>query len=402
MPAVSQERLRAARARGQARARDLLAHPTLADYRAYLHDSARCIAGDAGLAVEEVVRRVVDFHRERVEALPDPVRYPELEGARDLLLAEYGGMRDAGVDEVTLALLESLHFWRDIRLPSIIGRACHPAILPEKCRILYVPRTEVGAVHAKNVDDPLTYWKPKPPIPAGTPWPHTHPLFFDGVGSGLHLDEVPPEIFPVKAIELCKEHCTTVEQAREFLVRYNFFWSSQNLLVHDRFGNSVAFEKTRCRVATRGPDARGRSFISGMGALDPALRAFQDDQRKKYLEQRKWDDDCPDARFWRMCRRKYEHMARYVAALSDQPTLGEINELMERRDPDGPLCLTGVKCHPDEVAPGCTLEMRVWLVDRKQYYRRQWRGTTPAWLDAPEFVQFASDGPDPSETEKCS
>src|SRR5690606_28500091 len=120
------------------------------------------------------------------------------------------------------------------------GKAYRTRPLTEKCRIIYVADSDRGALHFKNVDNPLTYWKPKPPVAAGTPWPFTHPLVFDGVGSGLHIDDIPPEIFPVDTYSLCREHCTTVPEAEEFMVRYNYFWRSQNLLIHDYSGNSVA------------------------------------------------------------------------------------------------------------------------------------------------------------------
>jgi hypothetical protein len=363
-----------------------------------LRDLARGLARDLKWPLEDLERRVVAFHAERLERLPDLGRYPELRGARELREAEYAGMVEAGMTPAQVAFSETLAFWRDTVLVQETGRAWRSIPRPEveKCRILYLPETEVGAVRAKNVDDLLSYHQPAPPIPPGTPWPFEHPLCFDGVGSGLHLDEMPPEVFPARPLVMCPFHCRTVPEAKEFLVRYNFFWCSQNLMVHDQRGNSVIFEKTRCRVATRGPDSRGRSFISGMGALDPELHAFQQAQREKYLGQNRWGPDHPDACFWRMCRRKWERMRDYVAALGDRPSLAEINALMERRDPDGPLCLTGVKCHPDEVEPGRTLEMRLWLLDRKQLHRRQWRGDTPAYLDPPEIVQFASPSADPA------
>ena len=61
---------------------------------------------------------------------------------------------------------------------------------------------------------------------------------------------------------------------------------------------------------------------------------------------------------------------------------------MEQRDKDGPMCCTGVKCHPDLPAGGCTLVMCIYLMDEKKLHRRQWRGDVPAFLDAPEIVQF--------------
>jgi len=354
------------------------------------HDSARCLAKALGWQPQALMEKVAAFHRERLEAVPDLTRYPELRGYRELLLEEYRGMGSAGVDSETIALVVSLGFWRDTRLIQETGRAVRAAALPEKCRIVYTPDSDEGALHAKNVDEPLTYWRPRPKYAPNSPWPHPHPLFFDGVGSGLHLDEVSPEIFPVNVLELCRDHCTTVEAATEFLVRYNFFWSNQNMLVHDMHGNSVAFDKTRCRVSWRKPNAQGISFINGMGALDPGIRAFQRQQREKYLQQQGQTWDSTDGCYWKVCEGKWANMERYVAEFSKKPTWAGLKELMEQRDPSGPMCLTGRKSHPDEQAPGCSVVMDIWMVDQKKLHRRQWRGETPAYLDTPELVQFTA------------
>src|SRR6185436_18385488 len=84
------------------------------------------------------------------------------------------------------------------------------------------------------------------------------------------------------------------------------------------------------------------------------------------------------------------NMERYVAEFSKKPTWGGLKELMEQRDPSGPMCLTGRKSHPDEQVPGCTVVMDIWMIDQKKLHRRQWRGETPAYLDTPELVQFAA------------
>jgi len=361
---------------------------TVAQFVRYWRDGQRCLARAVGWSEEVVAQKVQAFHRERIDAEPDLNTYPELRGARDDLLATYRGMRDVGVPDDVIVLSETLNFWRDTRLVQETGRAYHPPTTPEKCRVVYVPETSDGALHAKNVDDPLTYWQPRPPYPPGSAWPWTHPLWFDGVGSGLHVDEMPPEIFPVKPIELCKQHCTTVAEAEEFMVRYNYFWSSQNLLVHDAHGNSVAFEKTRCRVAARGPNEKGINFITGMGALDPGIRAFQKEMRQKYLDQIGETWDGPDGAFWKICQGKWDNMTRYIGELSRSPSAEGLMELMEQRDPSGPMCPTGIKSHPDDVIAGCTLVMDLWFVDRKKLHRRQWRGETPAYLDTPEIVEF--------------
>jgi len=389
---VDAAKLEQAYIRGLAKGKQIVGggNATVSSPITYWRDSARCLAAVIGCPTETVVEKVRAFHKERLDAVPDLTKYPELVGYRDLLMEEQRGMRDAGVDEDTLALSGTLNFWRDTKLQQETGKAHYAMALPEKCRVLYVPETDRGAIHAKNVDDPLTYWKPRPTHAPGTPWPYAnHPLVFDGVGSGLHIDEMPPEIFPVNVLELCREHCGTVEEATEFHVRYNYFWASANRLIHDHKGNSVAMEKTRCRIATRGPNEKGINFITGMGSLDPELSAYQKQQRQKYLDQQGWTwADSPDGCFFTSCENKWKNMARYVDELSLNPTFDNVKTLMEQRDQSGPMCLTGEKCHPDQTAPGCTLVMDMYLMDEKKLHRRQWRGSTPAYLDTPEIVQF--------------
>lgn len=375
------QRLREAYERGLARGKTVDAP--------YMRDAARSLAEAIGWETDALIRKVQAFHRERLDAIPDLTTYPELRGYRDLIDAEEGGLGEAGVDEATIALLKSLSFWRQTRLQQETGRPYYATVLPEKCRILYLAESDRGALHLKNMDDPLTYWKPVPPHPPNSPWPYSHPLVFDRVGSGLHIDEIPPEIFPVDVHELCKAHCTTVPEATEFLVRYNYFWGSQNLLVHDYHGNSMAFEKTWCRVATRGPNQAGINFINGMGALDSELGAFHRQQRQKYLDciGADWENS-PDGCYFTVCENKWKNMAHYVDELSLNPTWENAKQLMEQRDSDGPMCLTGAKSHPDQKVAGCTLRMDIYEMDHKRLHRRQWRGNIPAYLDKPEIVQF--------------
>ena len=75
--------------------------------------------------------------------------------------------------------------------------------------------------------------------------------------------------------------------------------------------------------------------------------------------------------------------------LGRNPTLAGVMELMEKREPSGPMCLTGAKSHPDQKVAGWTLIMNVFLMDQKKQIRRQYRHGTPAYLDTPEVVEYA-------------
>jgi hypothetical protein len=352
---------------------------------------ARLLAEKIRWPVETLVQKTMAFDRERLDAVPSLTTYPELRGHRERIDSEDRGMRDAGVSAEMIAVARSLDFYTRTRLYQETGRVYYVEPGVEECRILYVPESEVGPIHAKNVDGPLPEnASPLPPVPKGTPWFWNHSIVLDGVGSGLHIDEIPPEIFPVNIYDVCYEHCATLSEAVELLTRYNYFWGHGNLLVHDYHGNSIVFEKTQCRVATRGPNRHGMTFTSGMGALDPGIREYQRAMRQKYLDQIGDDWDGPEGCFWKMSDETYKNMERYVEQLPARPTLAQVNELMERRDPGGPLCYTGEKTHPRQPVGCWSAEMRVFVINEHKCIRRQVRDRKPAYLDTPEVIQYAA------------
>ena len=244
MSKAQSSKLAQAYGKGIAQGRDMLRQDACGHDQVHLErEQLRLLAGEIGWGEQETLDHIIAFHKERIDAVPDLNVYPELRGARDELLQRYRGMADAGVPEDVIALAETQRFWRDTRLLQDAEKSFYLGLNREKCRVVYVPESDVGALHSKNVDDPLANWKPIPPYGGDPRWDPPHPLWFDGVGSGLHIDEIPPEIFPVDPHTLCQEHCRTVPEATEFMVRYNYFWSGQNLLVHDHHGNSVAFAR---------------------------------------------------------------------------------------------------------------------------------------------------------------
>ncbi len=344
-----------------------------------------------GIAGAEVVAQVTAFHRERVDRAPDPGRYPEARGARDILLRRYAGMAEAGMDAALIALVESLGFWQKHVMVHRYGKVANPVAidkLRERCRVVYLPDSDHGPLHFKNVDDPLETWTPKPPEPQGQPWPHA-PLYYDGTGSGLHVDEDPVEIFPLNAVSLCKEHCATVPQVREFMVRYSHFWEGANLLVHDEKGNSVAFEKaSRNRIAVRDAQPGGLNYINGMSAFDEEYQAFISSQRRTYLQLTGQGADSVEACYFRFCDGVLRNMKRRMGELAGEPTLAALLTVMTSRDPDGALCKSGRKVHPDEVNPGVTLYQTLHFLKSRIMLRRQWRGATPVWEDPWEEVRY--------------
>lgn len=362
----------------------------------YLERAAK-VAEVAGCSAGEIVRLVTEFHAERVDAVPSLTVYPELRGARDVLLARYRGMAEAGMSSELVALAESLDFWRSFRFAREFGKPfvapARPRTSVERCRVVYLPDSDHGPLHMKNVDDPMESWVPDPPLTNPGPWPHA-PLFFDGVGNGLHLDEAPPEIFPANGIHLCQQCCETVAEAEEFLARYNYFWGGGNLLVHDDQGHSVAFDKaSRCRFVVRKPGPSGLNYVNGMSSFDPDYEAFINRQRAAYLAAAGLDESGTDEAYWRFCRGVLRNMARYMDILGRAPTRDKLIEVMTARDADGPLCKSGVFTHPDETAREATLWQNLFFLADRILWRRQWRGNTPVWEDPWEIIRYSGKEP---------
>ncbi|MFW6457511.1 MAG: hypothetical protein ACOC0A_04375 [Planctomycetota bacterium] len=344
-----------------------------------------------GIPEKELLDAVSDFHRERVDSPPDTTRYPETRGEREVLLQRYEGMREAGMSRTLVALHESLTFWQKYRMPEQFGKIYNPVAvgeLAERCRVVYMPESDQGPLHFKNVDDPLSSWSPRPPEEQGQSWPHS-PLFFDGTGSGLHIDEKAEEIFPLDVQGLCREHCTTVEEVTEFMVRYNHFWDSSNLLVHDEEGNSVAFDKaSRGRIAVREPDSSGINYVNGMSSFDPEYQSFIDQQRQMYLDETGQDENSVEGRYFAACDQVLHSMKQCMGELKQDPTLSRLVDIMCRRDGKGPLCKSGERVHPDQPNRQATLMQRLHFLNSHIMFRRQWRGDTPVWEDSWEQVCY--------------
>lgn len=345
-----------------------------------------------GLDGPELTRRVVAFHAERMAAVPDLQRYPELEIVRAELLERYRGMAAAGMSPELIALHESMGFWFSYRCRRETGRVPHGGRLPpeqrERCRVVFAPETDQGPIHFKNVDDPLHTWRPMREDLATVPDPFT-PLFFDGTGSGLHIDDEPPEIFPANAVTLARRYCETVTEAEELLSRYNYFWGSANLLIHDREGRAVAFDKaSRCRFVVRRPGPNGVIYINGMSSFDPDYQAFIESRRTQYLRESKQDETSPEGVYFKAARGTLGNMRRRMAGFEKRPTEAALYEHMSSRDPDGPLCRIGAQTHPDDPVRAATLYQRCYYPRDRIMRWRQWKGDTPIWEDAWKTATF--------------
>jgi phosphatidylserine/phosphatidylglycerophosphate/cardiolipin synthase-like enzyme len=124
--------------------------------------------------------------------------------------------------------------------------------------VAYLPQTDRGQLHIKNVDDPSTFWKRRGPA-QGLGLDNWRHVSFDGVRSGLHVDKEPEDTFPIHALAVCAAHCDDVPGAVQFLKRYMPFYGGGNFVVQDAKGRSVAID----RIAVASPELDLRRLPDG-------------------------------------------------------------------------------------------------------------------------------------------
>ena len=330
---------------------------------------------------ESLLAGVEQFHRERMERVPSQARYPEAAPWVDHVCAVDRCVQElAAMSPRDLAVYRSLSTYLAFR-----GYVNARPVTPEKCRVAFLPETDRGALHIKNVDDPLTFWRPDPKPPAEPM--SLDRLVSDGVGSGLHMDDEPEEIFPLPALAMCFGHCDDVPSAVEFLTRYGAFWGRCNIVLHDREKRSVAVEKcSHNHIEVFGPDASGGSHCSGMACRDAnsPQAAYQARKRGEYLRKFHRPDDCQEVAYWEGCVRA----ERMLADLMSNPrvTVQEVFDLFTTPWPDG-LNKDGSLFHPQQPYRQYTLMTSAWLLEEGTAYR--WQRTADGQYPAePEVYRF--------------
>ncbi len=314
---------------------------------------------------ETLLEGIEAFHQERMAKTPSRARYPEAQPWVEFIRArdqEY--QRLTGMSDRHLAIHRSLSDYLCFRGV----RKARPRLL-ERCRVVYLPETDRGQFHIKNVDDPPIEWKPD----ANPPVPWKDELVIDGVGSGLHIDDEPDEIFPLPVHRMVRAHCNDVPGAVDFFTRYSKFWSGGNYVLRDSKKRSAAIEKTsRHFIDVHPPDPTGGSHVSGMvtrNADSPQAR-YVAAKRRQYLEQFHQTSDCPDTAFWNACDRAEEKLAQTLNK-PGRRTVDEMLALFTTPWPQG-LNKTGKPYHPKQSSLfEYTLITIAWLLDERKCYRWQ-------------------------------
>lgn len=334
------------------------------DYgKVHIDGAVERVLMDAPFAdAETLLSGLEDFHRERMAKVPSATKYPEAQPWVEQILAVDRELQAlTGLSDRQMAIFRSLGAYLTFR-----GYGLAKPIQVERCRIIYLPETERGEFHIKNVDDPKTFWKPSVrPIDA---WTDVKPLNWDGVGSGMHMDDEPEEIFPLPYREMVFTLCDDVPGAVELLTRYSPFWGGQNIVLWDRQKRNVAIEKCSHNfIEVFYPGENGGSHCSGMACrnLQSPQGQYQTTMRLQYLEKFNQPLDGPDMTFWKGCDRAEAMLGDLMK--KPKPTTAEIITLFTTPWPKG-LHKPGVKMHPDQGYPEYTLATHAEFYDERTVY----------------------------------
>ena len=305
------------------------------------------------------------FHRERMSKVPAAERYPEAQPWVDYVLAVDRELQAlTGLNDRQMAVYRSMGAFLTFR-----GYAMARPVMAERCRIIYLPETDQGEFHIKNVDDPITFWKPS--LSAPNYAVKVDRLMWDGVGSGMHMDDEPEEIFPLPYRDMVFTLCDDVPGAVQFLTRYYQFWGGQNIVLFDAQQRNVAIEKSSHNfIEVFAPGANGGSHCSGMACRNPQSPQgqYQAKKRLEYLQKFNQPLDNADATFWKACDRAEQMLGDLMK--KPKVTVAEIFALFTTPWPKG-LNKTGTKMHPEQAVGEYTLVTHAELYERQRVYRWQ-------------------------------
>jgi hypothetical protein len=341
---------------------------------------------------------LVDFHHERLSHIPSPERFPEAQTWVEQRLAVEQELTAAGLSDWDRAVLGGMNDYlsfRGYRLAAKKRRASGsggfgpPSV--EKCRVAFVPETDQGAVFIKNTDDPATFWRKdrtSERFISGLA-SFDQPIRLPGVGSGLHLDIEPDEIFPLPILEMIGHFCFDLSSAVEFLTRYCSFLHGANYVVVDRERRSAAVEKcSRGFIDVWYPTVKGRSHVSGMVCRDPnsPQGRHQRAMREEYIgiSGGRWDPkESVDVAFWEACDLADRILADFLND-PNQIAVDALQNLFITPFPKG-LRKDGAKFHQNQPYIEYTLITYLALLDKRRLVRFQCDDPPEmTWPDEPE------------------
>lgn len=328
---------------------------------------------------DALLHGLTDFHQERMSRIPDSTQYPQSGPWIEYVLEVDKELQDLGkLSGQEMALYRSLGAYVTFR-----GFARFRHTPPERCRVAYLPKTDKGRMHIKNVDDPILFWKPQPPMEKSSL--EEPPLFWDGVGNGMHIDDEPEEIFPLPIPLMCMSECKDVPTAVKFLKQYSSFWGAQNIVLRDDQRNAVAIEKASYNfIEIFEPEPDRPSYISGNFCRESPQAQHLERKRNEYVDLFDLPADGTDRAFWQACERAHNKLAALMN--ETEIKVDDVLKLFRTPWPEG-LNKGGVKYHPDQTGDEeYTLITCALLLDEKTACKWQ-RDTKGRYPEQPEVVQ---------------
>jgi len=331
-----------------------------------------------GVSPEEITRRLAAWNRDRLGALPDLNRYPELQGMRDLVDAEWRGWRDGArmsPEQWTAYCAATSYYHRHLKGGA--GVQC--------CSFIYFPASDHGPLLASNLDSTpdQPYDKPE--------WPLINEHLIAGaVSSGVFLDEVSPEIFPAPVMKLVGRYCRNTKEAVDMLTRYNCFWGPCNLIVVDRANTVAMIEKSACRIGVR-YSRDGFGFITAMTAEEPGMKAWLANRRAESLKVRKLPARCVDTAYWEGADGRQRLMTELLEEARGNPTLEGMRRMIQFRDPKrGKVCYNGEILFPPD-GPPCeyTLCTTIWCLSEGRALWWGKEGDKPSYENRKPDVEYS-------------
>ena len=345
----------------------------MADYRLSLYESQM-----PGRTRAEIGNILTEMNRQRLDAVPDLGRYPELRGMRELIEAEWRGTRNgASLNAEQWAATCDGGFYGH----RVIASGRKP---PTGCSYVYFPHSDRGPILANNLDaSPLD-----PFGPPGWPAVNEH-LIIGGVSSGVWFDEESPEMFPAPVMKLVQRYCRNTTEAVDLLQRYNDFWGPGNLIVIDRRHDVAMIEKSACRMGVR-RSRDGFGFITAMTAEDPGMHAFLSDRRAHSIKARGMTAPCSDTRYWGAQDNRRRIMNRLLDEARSEPTVEKLRAIMQYRGTDGVVCDNGEVLFPGDPPIEHTIKTTIWLL--REGCAQWWAidGDTPSFENRREDVPFGN------------
>jgi hypothetical protein len=353
------------------------------------------LAETPGVSRREFAEALVVFHKDAMGRIPSATRYPEAKPFVEQVLVYEKELRQlANLDDLGMAIVMSLGKFLLFRGRRQFGLRKPPA-QTERCRILLHLDTDRGPFMIKNVDDPAAGWKPAPTLPARLArsdyWWDQAEWVADGVGSGMHIDEEPEDLFPLPGLAMASQHAHDTPGVVDFFRRYSPFCGGGNFLVYDRKLRMAAIEKTSHNHCEVFPPEDGRwGHVSGMVCRDPASpqgrhqKACRDEYRQLYGLS---DDNSSDAAFWAFCDAGERMLVERVRNLGAHPSVKEIVELFRTPYPAG-LCKGGYRFHKAQPCTEYTLWTYAHVFGENTYLRWQRGEDLSPSPEEPEVCRF--------------